>query len=165
MEELVVNGVGVVEDGSHYALDMLDVGVIKGWASVWVRRVLGGGTIGDRSGLVGRKATFFRVGVVVLDKESVNVVMHGEATGASSVVPGQVDAGIEVAMPVFGEVVVLLYDVMEVVGMLNADIFHTKVIYDEGEHDGSPFVSPEAGDGIKLVVACLVEAFLEEFVG
>ena len=107
----------------------------------------------------------FRAGVVVLYKESGDVVIHGEATGASSVAPGQVDAGIEVAMPVFSEVVVLLHDVVELVGMMNADIFHTEVIYNEGEHDGLPFVLPEAGGGIKLVVACLVEEFLQEFVG
>ena len=106
---------------------------------------MGGGTVGDGSGLVGSEAVLFRAGVVVFDEESVDVVVHGEPVGASSVVPGQVDAGIEVAMSVFGEIIVLLYDVVEMVGMLNADIFHTKVVYDEGEHDGSPFVSPEAG--------------------
>jgi hypothetical protein len=106
----------------------------------------------------------FRVGVVVLDKEGVDVVIHREATGALCVVPGQVDAGIEVAKPVFGEVVVF-YDVTKVMGMLNANIFDAKVVYNEGEHDGSPFVMPEAGGGIELVVSCLVEAFFKEFVG
>ena len=104
-------------------------------------------------------------GVVVLDEESVNVVIHGEAAGAHGVIPGQVDASIEVAKPVLGEVVVLFYDVREVMGVLNANIFDAKVVYDEGEHDGLPFVLPEARGGIKLVVACLVEAFLKEFVG
>ena len=122
---------------------------------------MGSGAIGDGRGFVGQEMTFFRAGVVVLYDESGDVVIHGEATDASSVVPGQVDASIEVSMPVFGEVIVLLY-VAEVVGML---IFHTEVIYDEGEHDGLPFVSPEARDGIKVVVACCVVAFLEEFVG
>ncbi len=46
----------------------------------------------------------FRVGVVVFDEESVDVVVHREPVGASSVVPSQVDADIEVAIPVFGEV-------------------------------------------------------------
>ena len=56
-------------------------------------------------------------------------------------------------MPVFGEVIVLSDYVAEVVGMLNANIFLAKVVDDEGEHDGTPFVSPEARGGIKLVVA------------
>ena len=53
MEELVVNGTCIVEEGSHNSLNTLDADVIKGWASVWVRCVLGGGTIGDGSGFVG----------------------------------------------------------------------------------------------------------------
>ena len=103
--------------------------------------------------------------MVVFDKEGVNVVIHGEATGAHGVVPDQVNAGIEVALPVLGEVVVLFDDVTKVVGMLDANIFDAKVVDDESEHDGSPFEPPEAGGGIKLVVSCRVEAFFEEFVG
>ena len=41
--------------------------------------------------------TFFRMVMVVFDKQGVDVVIHGEATGASGVVPGQVNASIEVA--------------------------------------------------------------------
>ena len=47
----------------------------------------------------------------------------------------------------------LFDDVTKVVGMLDADIFEAKVVDDEGEHDGMPFVLPEAGGGIELVVA------------
>ncbi len=43
--------------------------------------------------------------------------------------------------------------VAEVMGMLNADVFHAKDIDNEDEHDGMPFVSPEARGGIELVVA------------
>ena len=50
-------------------------------------------------------------------------------------------------MPVFGEVIMLLDNVTEVMGMLNANVFHAKVINNEGEHDGMPFVLPEAGGG------------------
>ena len=103
--------------------------------------------------------------MVVFDKQGVNVVIHGEATGAYGVIPGQVNASIEVAQPVLCEVVVLFDDVTKVVGMLDANILDAKVIDDEDEHDGLPFVSPEARGGIELVVSCLVEAFLEEFVG
>ena len=58
---------------------------------------MGGGAIGDGCGFVGREMTFFRLGVVVFDKEGVDVVIHGEATGVHGVVPGQVNASIEVA--------------------------------------------------------------------
>ena len=49
--------------------------------------------------------------------------------------------------------------------MLDPNVFNTKVIDNQGEHDGMPFVSPEAWGGIELVVSCFVEAFFEEFVG
>ena len=42
--------------------------------------------------------------------------------------------------------------------MWKADVFDTKVIDDESEHDGSPFVAPEAGCGIKLVIAGCIES-------
>ena len=43
--------------------------------------------------------------------------------------------------------------VTKVMGVLDANIFHAKVIDNEDEHDGMPFVSPEARGGIELVVA------------
>ena len=49
--------------------------------------------------------------------------------------------------------------------MFLAHVLDTKVIDYEGEHDGSPFVVPRAWRGIKLVVACIVEAFFKAFVG
>ena len=58
---------------------------------------MGGGTKGDGRGFVGQEATLIRAGVVVFDKEGVDVVIHGEATGACGVIPGQVNASIEVA--------------------------------------------------------------------
>ena len=44
----------------------------------------------------------FWAGVVLFDKECVDVVIHREPAGGSGVVSGQVDAGIEVDVPVFG---------------------------------------------------------------
>ena len=41
--------------------------------------------------------TIFRLGMVVFDKQGVDVVIHGEATGARGVVPGQVNVSVEVA--------------------------------------------------------------------
>jgi hypothetical protein len=52
---------------------------------------------------------------------------------------------------------VLLDGVPKVDGMLFANVFNPEVVHYEGEHDGSPFVTPEAGSGIQLVVACCVE--------
>ena len=47
--------------------------------------------------------------------------------------------------------------------MFLAHVLDAEVINDEGEHDGLPFVVPQAWRGIKLVVACIVETFFKEF--
>ena len=49
--------------------------------------------------------------------------------------------------------------------MFLAHVLNTIVVDDEGEHDGSPFVAPQAGRGIKLVVVCIIEVFFKEFLG
>ena len=40
--------------------------------------------------------------------ESVDVVIHGQAAGALSVIPLEVDASIHITLPIFGDVVVFL---------------------------------------------------------
>ena len=49
--------------------------------------------------------------MVVFEEESCDVFIHCEVAGACSIVPGEVDACVEIALPVFGDVVVLLEDV------------------------------------------------------
>jgi hypothetical protein len=44
------------------------------------------------------------------------------------------------------------------VEMLNANIFDTKVIYDEAELEGTPFVAPETWRGISFIEALSKEA-------
>ena len=51
-----------------------------------------------------------------------------------------------------------LDDVAQVIGMLKANVFNTKVVDNESEHDGSPFVAPTARCGIKLVIAGCIES-------
>ena len=43
--------------------------------------------------------------------------------------------------------------------MLDVDVFNAEVINYEGEHDGGPFVSPEARGHIKLVVSASLRHF------
>jgi hypothetical protein len=59
----------------------------------------------------------------------------------------------------------LLENVQEVVEVFDSNIFHTKVIYNEAEFDGTPFVVPEAGGGFSFIIALSKEAGLEEVVG
>jgi hypothetical protein len=52
----------------------------------------------------------------------------------------------------------LLENVQEVVEVFDSNIFHTKVIYNEAELDGMPFVAPEAGGGFSFIIALSKEA-------
>jgi hypothetical protein len=58
-----------------------------------------------------------------------------------------------------------LEKIKEMVEVFDSNIFDPKVIYDEAELDGVPFVAPEARSGISFVVAFGKKARLEEIVG
>ena len=57
-----------------------------------------------------------------------------------------------------------LENVQEVVEVFDSDVFYTKVIHDEAELDGTPFVASEARGGFSLVVAFSKKAGSEEIV-
>ena len=54
---------------------------------------------------------FFGKGMVILEEEGCDVLLHGKAAGALGVVPGKVDAGMKIAFPVLGDVVMFLEDI------------------------------------------------------
>ena len=163
MKKLVVNHPRIVEKCAYYALNAFDAKFIKGWGGVGIISVLNCGTIDDGCSLVGREDWSLGSLVVVFGEHCVDVVFHGETTGALGVVPGEVDACVEVALPVFGEVVEFFDGVSEVVSVVVANVFDSEVVYYEGEHDGSPPVSPETWCAFALVVALFVKTFGKEF--
>jgi len=46
-----------------------------------------------------------------------------------------------------------LENVQEVVEVFDSNVFYTKVIYDEAELDGTPFVAPESRGGFSFILA------------
>ena len=165
VEELVVYCSGVVKQGPNDSLDAFDTVIVKEVAGVFIWSELSFGTEVDGCCFGWGELSFLGDGMIILEEDCCDVFIHGEATGSFLVVPDEVDSGVEIAIPVFGEIVVLLDGVPKVDGMLFANVFNPEVVHYEGEHDGSPFVTPEAGSGIQLVVACFVETFLEKLVG
>jgi len=165
MEKFVVHCSCVVKECTHNALNAFDAKGIKGWGSVGVGGVLDFGTISDGSSLVRREDWSLGFLVVIFGEHGVDVVFHGEATGAFGVVPGEVDAGVKVTFPVFSEVIGLLYGVSEVVSVVVADVFDSEVVDYECEHDGLPLVAPEARSAFTLVVAFVGEMLSEEVLG
>ena len=56
--------------------------------------------------LVGGKLKIFGVRVIPFEEEVDNVVFHGEATGVLGVFPLYIDAGVQVTLPVFSDIIV-----------------------------------------------------------
>ncbi len=76
------------------------------------------------------------------DEKVVDVPRHADAAALASVVPLGVNAGKLVSCHVELHPMKFLEEVQEMVEVFNAHVFHTKVIDDEAELDGSPFVAP-----------------------
>jgi hypothetical protein len=57
-----------------------------------------------------------------------------------------------------------LEQIMEMVEVFDSNIFDPKVIYDEAELNGAPFVAPEARGGIDFIVPLGKEVRSEEIV-
>ena len=66
------------------------------------------GAIYDGGVLVRGKLAFLGVRMIPFEAESGDVVIHGEAAVALSVIPLDVDASIQITLPIFGDVVVFL---------------------------------------------------------
>ena len=61
--------------------------------------------------------TLIGVRVIPLEAEVGDIVFHGEAKGAFGVVPLEIDSGVQVTLPVFGDIVVFFEGIYKVVGM------------------------------------------------
>ena len=85
------------------------------------------GSINNGCVLVGVNLTLIGVGLIPLEVEVGDVVVHGKATGAMGVVPIEIDTSVQITLPVFSDVIVLFEGISKVMGIAVADIFNTKV--------------------------------------
>ena len=110
-KEIFVSRLVSVEDITDYGLDAVDAFVIEGWTERRSGGVLDIGAIDDGSVSVRGKLAFLGVRMITFEAESVDLVIHGEAEGALSVIPLEVDSGIHITLPIFGVVVVFFEDI------------------------------------------------------
>ena len=136
-------------------MDMEDAFVVEERTGRGFRGVLNFGAITDGCVLVGGKLTLLGVRVIPLEAQVGNVVIRGEATGALGVVPLENDAGVQITLPVLGDIIVFFEGISKVVVMAVAYIFNTKVLDNEAEEDRAPFVAPKTGIGGALVLSVL----------
>jgi hypothetical protein len=102
--------------------------------------------IDDEETLIWREPWFGGVWMLEFQKQHRYIARHTDVAAAGSVVPFNVHARKFIAA---GHVALhameFLEDTKEVVEVIQAHIFDTKVIYDETELDGSPFMAPVTG--------------------
>ncbi len=79
------------------------------------------------------------------EKQHRYIAWHTDAAAAGSIVPFNVHASKYIAGHVVLHSMEILDDTEEVVKVFQAHVFHTKVVYNETELDGSPFMAPETG--------------------
>ena len=80
------------------------------------------------------------------------------------IVPLNVDSCKFRSLPIGGNFVVLLQEFLQMLDMLVPDIFNSKVINDEDEHDCSPFVTPESHGGCCFIVTCFAEVGAQKII-
>ena len=83
----------------------------------------------------------------------VAVSWHGEIDLLVWVVPCDGESQVAFSLPVMQCGVVHIQCLKEVFGMLDADVFHSKIIHTECERDGLPVVSPKTGGDSALVIS------------
>ena len=87
------------------------------------------------------------VGVVVLQSKVGNVVIHGEADCALGVngvaVLLTINAGVQLSLPVLIDFVMFFEDLLEVYGVLFANVFNAEVINYHAKNDWAPSVAPD----------------------
>jgi hypothetical protein len=87
------------------------------------------------------------------DEKFLNVARHTDATPAGCMVPFDVNTCKFVAGHVELDPMDLLEHITEMVEVFKPNILHPKVINNETELDGKPFVAPEAWGGFGLVIS------------
>ncbi len=80
-----------------------------------------------------------------LKKQLRCIAWYTDAAATGSVVPFNVHARKFITSHVVLHSMEFLEDTKEVVEVIKAHVFNTKVVYNEAVLDGSPFVAPETG--------------------
>jgi hypothetical protein len=135
------------------------VGIIEELRCITFRSEMCLGTIRDGQTCVGRESPWLaRSRMFELDEQIVNVPGHAESAAPARIIPFDGDACQFVASHVELHTMEFIEELQEVVKMLNANVFDTKVIHNEAELKQTPFVVPETRRGSSFIEALGNEA-------
>ncbi len=99
------------------------------------------------------------------EEKIVNISRHADLAVLVSIIPFDVHASKFVTSHVELHSTVLLEKIQEMVEMFNSNLFDTKVVHNEAELDGKPFVAPKSLRGVSFVVAPSNKAGLKKIIG
>ena len=104
-------------------------------------------------------------GVIVLEEEVLDVPVHGRPACPFGIVPGKIDAGIFLACPVCGVVVMCEQSLEKMIRVVFVGVLNAEVVEDQDEDERSPVVSPEAGHNCTLVGSMFGETGGQQVIG
>ena len=160
-QEFLVDGSGIIADGSDNFLDAEFSGAVKRRAARIFCGVLNLCSIDDMGVTVRGLLRFLGVWVIKLGAQVFDVVAHREAAGALDIVPSEVNSIIEVALIITCDFIVFFEVVEYVVGVGISYIFYAEVINYQGEQDRSTFVAPQTRGLGELVIVMFEKACLQ----
>ena len=111
------------------------------------------GTIGDGDACIRRETWLGRARVLEFEEKVIDVSGHAESAAFARIIPLDGDASKFVAGHVELYSMKFLEKIKQIVEMFDANIFNTKVIHNEAELKGTPFMAPETGCGRSLIEA------------
>ncbi len=156
---------GIVEEQANNFLNAAFAVFVKALRSISFGSELSFGTIRDWNALVWGETGLAWTGMFKLNEEVSNVTWHTDVTLTFYVVPFDINTHKFITSHVVLDPMEFLEKIKEVVEVFDFNIFYPKVIYNEAELDGTPFVVPETRGGFSFIVAFGKKARLEENVG
>ncbi len=164
-QKFVVDRSGIVKERADNFLNAAFTLFVKELGSVCFWGELGLSAIGDWQTLVRGETWLEWMGMLKLNEQVFDVPWHADATATICIVPFDINTRKFISGHVALDPVEFLENVQEVVEVFNSNIFYTKVIYNEAELSGMPFVAPEARGGFSFIIAFSKKAGSEEIVG
>ncbi len=156
---------GIVEERADNFLNAAFAVFVNTFRGIGFGRELSLGTIGDWHALVWGETRLAWTGMFKLNEYVVNVTRHTDATATICVVPFDINTCKFITGHVVLDFMESLEKIKEVVEVFDSNIFYAKVVNNEAELDGTPFVAPETQGGSRLIVAFSKKARSEEIVG
>ena len=94
-----------------------------------------------------------------------NVIWHGKVNAAGVLIQMKGESEVALELPVLYNVIIFFDEFNDMVSMLLTNIFYSKSVHDERETYWPPFMCPQTGCSLALVIAMGIEARFKECLG